>query len=153
MGVKRTFTCSARCYRATHAGNLRNIPQAPTDAIFWGHLSLFGEFPNEQPSQRLTLTGLAFAGALSLVCYQSADAVPADAAAINRAAIAASTVQEAQFYARPTRYGVIKCYREFVVGAPRLPPFPSLVVVKLRSSACRGKSRSDFPVAAAKSTG
>jgi hypothetical protein len=58
---------------------------------------------------RVTLTGLAFAGALSLVCYQSADAVPADAAAMNRAAIAASTVQEAQFYARPTRYGVIKC--------------------------------------------
>ena len=52
LGVRRTFTCSARCYRATHAGNLRNIPQAPTDAIFWGHLSLFGEFPNEQPSQR-----------------------------------------------------------------------------------------------------
>jgi hypothetical protein len=67
---------------------------------------------------RVTLTGLAFAGALSLVCYQSADAVPADAAAMNRAAIAASTVQEAQFYARPTRYGVIKCYREFVVGRP-----------------------------------
>src|SRR4029077_3395259 len=38
-------------------------------------------------------------------------------------------------------------------GAPRLPPFPSLVVVKPRSSACQGKSRSDFPVAAAKSTG
>jgi hypothetical protein len=67
---------------------------------------------------RVTLTGLAFAGALSLVCCQSADAVPADAAPIKRAATAASTVQEAQFYARPTRHGIIKCYREFVVGAP-----------------------------------
>ncbi|MGB6287547.1 MAG: hypothetical protein WBG18_24545 [Xanthobacteraceae bacterium] len=65
-----------------------------------------------------TLAGLAFAGALSLVCYQSADAVPADAAAMKRAATAASTVQDAQFYARPTRHGVIKCYREFVVGRP-----------------------------------
>jgi hypothetical protein len=30
---------------------------------------------------RATLTGLAFAGALSLVCYQSANAVPAEAGA------------------------------------------------------------------------
>jgi hypothetical protein len=67
---------------------------------------------------RATLTGLAFAGALSLVCYQSAEAIPADAAATNRAATAASTVQDAQFYARPTRHGIIKCYREFVVGRP-----------------------------------
>jgi hypothetical protein len=67
---------------------------------------------------RATLTGLAFAGALSLVCYHSAEAVPADAASIKRAATDASTVEEAQFYARPTRHGVIKCYREFVVGRP-----------------------------------
>jgi hypothetical protein len=67
---------------------------------------------------RATLTGLAFAGALSLVCYHSAEAVPADAASIKPAATDASTVEEAQFYARPTRHGVIKCYREFVVGRP-----------------------------------
>jgi len=66
----------------------------------------------------MKLTGLALAGALSLVCYQSADAVPTDAAAINLAATAASTVQDAQFYARPTRHGVIKCYRQFIVGRP-----------------------------------
>ena len=45
-------------------------------------------------------------------------AVPDDAAAMKRAVTAASTVQDAQFYARPTRHGVIKCYREFVVGRP-----------------------------------
>jgi len=67
---------------------------------------------------RVTLTGLALAGALSLLCYQSAHAFPADAAAIKHAATAASTVQDAQFYARPTRHGVIKCYREFIVGHP-----------------------------------
>jgi hypothetical protein len=67
---------------------------------------------------RVKLTGLVLAGALSLVCYQSADAVPADAGAMKRAAIAASTVQDAQFYARPTRHGVIKCYRQFIVGRP-----------------------------------
>ena len=66
---------------------------------------------------RATLTGLALAGALSLFCYQSA---PADAAAVKRAATAndVSTVQEVQFYARPTRHGVVKCYRQLVVGRP-----------------------------------
>jgi hypothetical protein len=67
---------------------------------------------------RATLTGLALAGAVSLFCYQSAYAVPADAAAMKRAANDGSTVQEVQFYARPTRHGVIKCYRQFVVGRP-----------------------------------
>jgi hypothetical protein len=67
---------------------------------------------------RATLTGLVFAGALNLVCYQNADAVPVGAAAMKPAATAASTVQEAQFYARPTRHGVVKCYRQFVVGRP-----------------------------------
>jgi hypothetical protein len=66
---------------------------------------------------RVKLMGLVLAGALS-VCYQNADAVPADAAAMKRAAIAASTVRDAQFYARPTQHGVIKCYRQFIVGLP-----------------------------------
>jgi hypothetical protein len=65
---------------------------------------------------RATLTGLAFASALTLVCYQSAAAVPADA--MKGAAAAISTVQEVQFYARPTRHGIVKCYREFVIGRP-----------------------------------
>ena len=64
---------------------------------------------------RAKLTTLALAGALSIVCYQSAGAVPTDAAAMKRAAIAASV---AQFSARPTRHGVIKCYRRFIVGRP-----------------------------------
>jgi hypothetical protein len=67
---------------------------------------------------RATLMGLAFAGALSLVCYQKAGAVPADAAAMVQAATGAAPVQQTQFYARPTRHGVIKCYRQFVVGRP-----------------------------------
>jgi hypothetical protein len=67
---------------------------------------------------RATLTTLTFAGALSFICYQSADAFPTDATAMKRAANAASVAQDAQFYARPTQHGVIKCYREFVVGHP-----------------------------------
>ena len=68
---------------------------------------------------RATLTTtLAFAVALSLVCYQNADAVPTDAAAMRRAAADASVAQDAQFYARPTRHSIINCYREFIVGRP-----------------------------------
>jgi hypothetical protein len=67
---------------------------------------------------RATLLGLALAGALSLFCHQSAYADPADAAAMKRAANDGSTVQEVQFYARPTRHGVSKCYRQFVVARP-----------------------------------
>jgi hypothetical protein len=67
---------------------------------------------------RATLSGLAFASALTLVWYQSAAAVPVDTGAMQRAATTISTVQDAQFYARPTRHGVIKCYRQFVVGRP-----------------------------------
>jgi hypothetical protein len=67
---------------------------------------------------RAILAVLALTGALSLSCYQSAHAVPANAAAMKRAATAASIVRDAQFYARPTRHGVIKCYRQFVVGRP-----------------------------------
>jgi hypothetical protein len=67
---------------------------------------------------RATLTGLGFASALSFVCYQSTAAAPADAGTIKRAASAVTIVQDAQFYARPTRHGIIKCYREFVIGRP-----------------------------------
>jgi hypothetical protein len=67
---------------------------------------------------RAILMGLGFAGVLSLLCYQSAQAIPVDGAAMKRAAAATSTVQEAQFYARPARHGIVKCYREFVVGRP-----------------------------------
>jgi hypothetical protein len=65
---------------------------------------------------RATFMRLAFASAASLVCYQNAGAVPIDAAAMMPVATAPSTVQQAQFYARPTRHGVIN--REFVVGRP-----------------------------------
>jgi hypothetical protein len=63
-------------------------------------------------------TGLAFARRSESRLLSSADAVPADAAAMKRAATATSIVQDAQFYGRPTRHGIIKCYREFVVGRP-----------------------------------
>lgn len=80
---------------------------------------------------RATFMRLAFASAASLVCYQNAGAVPIDAAAMMPVATAPSTVQQAQFYARPTRRHQPGICRR----APRLPPLLSLVVVKLGDTA------------------
>ena len=66
-----------------------------------------------------TLAALSFAAGIGLICCQSAAAVPASAPAMKGAATAASPVQQAQYAERHTRHGVIKCYREFVVGPYR----------------------------------
>lgn len=65
---------------------------------------------------RTTLAALTFAAGIGLVCCQSAGAVPANPAAVKSAAAATSPVQQAQYYERHTRYGVVKCYREFIIG-------------------------------------
>ncbi len=66
-----------------------------------------------------TLVALSVAAGIGLICCQSAGAVPAGAAALKEAAAAASPVQQTQFAARRTRYGVVKCYRDFVIGPYR----------------------------------
>jgi hypothetical protein len=65
---------------------------------------------------RATLAALSLAALISLVCCPGASAVPASAPAMHEAAATASAVQQAQYYERHTRHGVMKCYREFVVG-------------------------------------
>jgi hypothetical protein len=65
------------------------------------------------------LVALSVAAGIGLICCQSAGAVPAAAAALKEAAAAASPVRQAQFAARRTRYGVVKCYRDFVIGPYR----------------------------------
>jgi hypothetical protein len=65
---------------------------------------------------RTTIAALSLAGTLCLVCGQSASAFPTDAAAINQAATAGSTVQRVQYYERHTRHRIIKCYRELIIG-------------------------------------
>jgi hypothetical protein len=64
---------------------------------------------------RRTLAALSFAAVFGVVGCHGAGAVPVNAAAMKEAATAASAVQEA-FYMRRTRYGIRKCYHEFVVG-------------------------------------
>ncbi len=72
----------------------------------------------------MAITAVGFAGAICVLGCQSAGAVAVDAAAVKEAASAASTVRQAQFYGRRTRYHVIKCYRELVIG-----PVPTEVPV------------------------
>ena len=66
-----------------------------------------------------TLAALSFAAGIGLICCQSAGAVPASAPGVKEAATAASTLQLAQFAERHTRHGVIKCYRDLVIGPYR----------------------------------
>jgi hypothetical protein len=66
-----------------------------------------------------TLAALSIAAGIGFVCCQTAGAVPASAPAMKEAATAASLTQQAQYAERVTRHGVIKCYREAVIGPYR----------------------------------
>jgi hypothetical protein len=72
-----------------------------------------------------TLAALSLAAGIGLVCCQSAGAVPASATGVKEAATTASTLQQAQYAERRTRHGVVKCYRDFVIGPYRCHFFPS----------------------------
>ena len=66
----------------------------------------------------LTLAGaIVFISSAILISSQSANAVPIAPAAMREAAVATSTVQQAQFYGHRSRHHVVKCYRELVVGS------------------------------------
>jgi hypothetical protein len=65
---------------------------------------------------RTTLAALAFAAGLGVFACQSAAALPVAAGAIEQAAAAATTVQQAQYAERRGKGTITKCYREFVVG-------------------------------------
>jgi|GEM_PF-1327418 hypothetical protein len=66
-----------------------------------------------------TLAALSIAAGIGFVCCQTAGAVPASAPAMKEAATAASLTQQAQYAERVTRHGIIKCYREAVIGPYR----------------------------------
>ena len=68
---------------------------------------------------RKMLVAFSFAAGVGLVYSQNARAVPADAAAVKEAATAASSLQQAQYSERRTRRGVVKCYRDLVIGPYR----------------------------------
>jgi hypothetical protein len=70
----------------------------------------------EEKPVKTTLAAFAFATTLGVIACQSAQALPIDSGAIQQAATAASTVQQAQYAERRHRGTITKCYREFVVG-------------------------------------
>jgi hypothetical protein len=78
--------------------------------------AVVGGVTRRKKSMRTTFAALSFAALISLVCCPDASAVPASAPAMKEAAATASAMQRAQYYERHTRHGVVKCYREFVVG-------------------------------------
>ncbi len=71
---------------------------------------------------RKTIAALAFAGAVGLVAYQSAGAMPVDTSGINTAVQAASTPQPVRYY-RHWHRGYVKCYYELVIGPYRCHRF------------------------------
>jgi hypothetical protein len=66
---------------------------------------------------RKMLFAVSFAVAFGMVGVSGAGAVPADATAVKEAATAASPLQQAQYAERRGRRGgIVKCFREFVIG-------------------------------------
>ncbi len=73
---------------------------------------------------RHTLLFLSFAIGLGLAC-SSARAVPIGVTAMKETAATASPLQEVQYAEwRARRGGIVKCYREFVVGPYRCHWYP-----------------------------
>jgi hypothetical protein len=65
---------------------------------------------------KMTLSALAFAAGFAVTACQSAAALPIAAGAIQQAATASTTMQQAQYAERRGKGTITKCYREFVVG-------------------------------------
>jgi hypothetical protein len=72
----------------------------------------------QEESMQKILLGLGLAAGVALVC-SSAGAVPMSVTAVKQAVAAASPVQQAQFTEHRTRHGVVKCYRDLVIGPYR----------------------------------
>ena len=75
-----------------------------------------------------TLAALSFAAGLGFLCCQSASAAPAAATGVKEAATTASTLQLAQFAEHRAHHGVVKCYRDLVIGPYRCHYFRNGVV-------------------------
>lgn len=69
---------------------------------------------------RTTLAALGLAAAMSVACWiGAASAAPAGAIAPQARTAANQPLQPAQFRARRTRHGIVKCYRTLVIGPYR----------------------------------
>ena len=68
---------------------------------------------------RTVVISIGLATAFGLTCASNASAVPVSGGALHGAADATLPLQPAQYSERQTRHGVVKCYREFVIGPYR----------------------------------
>jgi hypothetical protein len=73
---------------------------------------------------RKILFAFSLAAGFSALSGQNAGAVPVNAVAIQEAVAGASLMHEVQYVERRTRHGVVKCYRDLVVGPYRCHHFP-----------------------------
>ncbi len=71
---------------------------------------------------RMAMGTLSIAGAICLLCWQSAGALPAVPGTMKEAANAASVVQKA-YYQHYHRHYFTKCYHELVIGPYRCHRF------------------------------
>lgn len=65
---------------------------------------------------RTTFAALTLAAGFGLICCQGAAAFPVAAGQIAQSATAASSLQPTQYAERHGRHGIVKCYRDFVIG-------------------------------------
>jgi len=72
-----------------------------------------------------TLAVLGIAAGVGLICCQTAGAVPAAPTAVQSAATGASVLEQVQYAERRTRHGVVKCYRDLVIGPYRCHYYPN----------------------------
>lgn len=68
---------------------------------------------------RPTLAALSLAAGTVLACSQGAGATPLNASSLNQTAAHVSPVQQIQYRERHRHHGIVKCYRDFVVGPYR----------------------------------
>jgi hypothetical protein len=73
---------------------------------------------------RTTLAALTLAAGFGFLFCQSASAVPANPEPIQQAATAASGVEHTQYAERRNRHGIVKCYRDFVIGRYACHTYP-----------------------------
>ena len=74
-----------------------------------------------------TLLAVGLVAGIGLVCSQGAQAAPMNAQALQAAVTAASPLKQVEewYSERRTKRGVVKCYRDFVIGPYRCHHFPS----------------------------
>jgi hypothetical protein len=74
-------------------------------------------------AMRTTLVALSFAAGIGLAGAGAANAAPAAGAGLANAAATASPLTAVQYSEHRTRHGVVKCYRDLVVGPYRCHHF------------------------------